>query len=141
MMSSAPEFSPLPNVSHSPPPPPTRAPSLFRIRADLLLASLDAARWDLAGTDKNAKRRLREAARVADGVREELSSVEGKRRGGHVVCARVVSRARGFALFVVASACDVLIDVSCDFCVPCGSVLLREEAGQFCSCGATPALS
>ncbi|CAN0361392.1 unnamed protein product, partial [Ectocarpus sp. 8 AP-2014] len=43
----------------------------------LLLASLDAARWDLAGTNKNAKRRLMEAARIADGVREELSSVEG----------------------------------------------------------------
>lgn len=104
---------------HTPPPPATYARhlSLPDMRADLLLASLDAARWDLAGTNKNAKRRLREAARIADGVREELSSVEGKMRGGHVcvcVCVSFCAREALRCWCGVVSSCDVLSDVLCD---------------------------
>lgn len=44
---------------------------------DLLLASLDAARWSLAGAEKNGKRRLEEAVQIARGVREEMLGVRG----------------------------------------------------------------
>lgn len=44
---------------------------------DLLLASLDAARWSLAGGTKEGKRRLEEAVRIVRAAREELSCVQG----------------------------------------------------------------
>ncbi|CAN0298414.1 unnamed protein product [Ascophyllum nodosum] len=43
----------------------------------LLLSSLDAARWSLAGGAKEGKRRLEGAVRIVRRVREELSSVQG----------------------------------------------------------------
>ncbi|CAM9741199.1 unnamed protein product [Laminaria digitata] len=43
----------------------------------LLLASLDAARWSLAGADKDGRKRLREAVQIAQGVRAEIKNVEG----------------------------------------------------------------
>lgn len=50
---------------------------MYIYRVDLLLASLDAARWSLAGGTKEGKRRLEEAVRIAHIAREELSRVEG----------------------------------------------------------------
>eukprot|EP00904_Undaria_pinnatifida_P009756 jgi/Undpi1/5910/HiC_scaffold_2.g01184.m1 len=43
----------------------------------LLLASLDAARWDLAGAEKDGRRRLKEAVLIAQGVRAEMKNMEG----------------------------------------------------------------
>lgn len=47
------------------------------VEIDLLLASLDAARWSLAGAEKDGRRRLREAVQIARGVRAEIKDVEG----------------------------------------------------------------
>lgn len=47
------------------------------VEIDLLLASLDAARWSLAGAEKDGRRRLREAVQIAQGVRAEIKDVEG----------------------------------------------------------------
>lgn len=45
---------------------------------DLLLASLDAARWTLAGTEESGKRRLKAAVKVAQGVREQIAHIDGE---------------------------------------------------------------
>lgn len=50
---------------------------MYIYRVDLLLASLDAARWSLAGGKKEGKRRLEEAVRITRAAREELSRVQG----------------------------------------------------------------
>ena len=46
-------------------------------KSDLLLASLDAARWDLAGGARKGRHRLDEAAKIARRLREELSDAQG----------------------------------------------------------------
>lgn len=66
----------------TPPPRPFSDDGIFSPQ-DLLLASLDAARWDLAGSAKKGRHRLREAAQIANGLREELSEVQGE---GGIMC-------------------------------------------------------
>lgn len=51
--------------------------AVFFFTSDLLLASLDAARWDLAGGAKKGRHRLSEAAQIASRVRDELSDTQG----------------------------------------------------------------
>lgn len=59
------------------PAPKLARPLDFAFCADLLLSSLDAARWSLSGAEKKGRKLLEDAVMVAREVRQELEAMNG----------------------------------------------------------------
>lgn len=85
-------------------------PWLLACCVDLLLASLDAARWSLTGKQGKGKSRLHAAVQLVRSVKKEIGDIEGTY--GASVALQLATERKGFSVFglhLVLYYVDVLI--------------------------------